>query len=48
MTERQDTGHSAGGAGLADPTDERSNCGVGVVMDLDGGKENWEIGRAHV
>ncbi|NKE35762.1 glutamate synthase large subunit [Natronococcus sp. JC468] len=22
--------------GLADPTDERSNCGVGVVMDLDG------------
>ncbi|WP_117592030.1 glutamate synthase large subunit [Haloprofundus halophilus] len=23
--------------GLADPTDERSNCGVGVVMDLDGG-----------
>ncbi len=23
--------------GLADPQDERSNCGVGVVMDLDGG-----------
>ncbi|GAB3019615.1 glutamate synthase large subunit [Natronobiforma cellulositropha] len=23
--------------GLADPADERSNCGVGVVMDLDGG-----------
>jgi len=23
-------------AGLADPADERSNCGVGVVMDLDG------------
>ncbi len=23
--------------GLADPTDERSNCGVGVVMDLDDG-----------
>lgn len=23
--------------GLADPEDERSNCGVGVVMDLDGG-----------
>ncbi|WP_339102387.1 glutamate synthase large subunit [Haloterrigena salinisoli] len=22
--------------GLGDPTDERSNCGVGVVMDLDG------------
>jgi glutamate synthase (NADPH/NADH) large chain len=24
-------------AGLADPSDARSNCGVGVVMDLDGG-----------
>ncbi len=24
-------------AGLADPTDERSNCGVGAVIDLDGG-----------
>ena len=24
--------------GLADPTDERSNCGVGMVMDLDGGR----------
>ncbi len=23
-------------AGLADPSDERSNCGVGVVMDLEG------------
>ncbi|WP_224332378.1 glutamate synthase large subunit [Haloprofundus halobius] len=23
--------------GLADPADERSNCGVGAVMDLDGG-----------
>src|SRR6056297_3239110 len=23
--------------GLADPTDERSNCGVGAVIDLDGG-----------
>jgi glutamate synthase domain-containing protein 2/glutamate synthase domain-containing protein 1/glutamate synthase domain-containing protein 3 len=22
--------------GLADPTDQRSNCGVGIVMDLDG------------
>ncbi len=26
--------------GLADPADERSNCGVGVVMDLDGGRGN--------
>ncbi|MEM4782448.1 MAG: glutamate synthase central domain-containing protein, partial [Halalkalicoccus sp.] len=26
--------------GLADPTDERSNCGVGVVMDLDGGTDH--------
>ncbi len=28
---------SAGSVGLADPTDERSNCGVGAVVDLDGG-----------
>lgn len=27
----------AGGGGLADPTDTRSSCGVGVVMDLAGG-----------
>ena len=26
-----------GAVGLADPTDERSNCGVGAVVDLDGG-----------
>ncbi|MCL9814369.1 glutamate synthase large subunit [Natranaeroarchaeum aerophilus] len=26
--------------GLADPTDERSNCGVGVVMDLDDGNSH--------
>ncbi|MFC7166555.1 glutamate synthase large subunit [Halospeciosus flavus] len=25
---------------LADPTEERSNCGVGVVMDLDGGRSH--------
>jgi len=36
MVERP-TGKSASEAGLADPTDARSNCGVGVVMDLDGG-----------
>jgi len=34
MTERHP---QAGQVGLADPTDARSNCGVGVVMDLDGG-----------
>ena len=28
---------SAGVSGLADPTDERSNCGVGAVVDLEGG-----------
>jgi glutamate synthase (ferredoxin) len=27
-------------AGLADPSDARSNCGVGVVMDLDGGNSH--------
>ncbi|WP_267642644.1 glutamate synthase large subunit [Haloarchaeobius amylolyticus] len=26
--------------GLADPTDERSNCGVGVVMNLDGATDH--------
>ena len=26
--------------GLADPTDERSNCGVGAVIDLDGGRSH--------
>ncbi|PSP84185.1 glutamate synthase large subunit [Halobacteriales archaeon QS_1_68_17] len=34
------TGESASGAGLADPEDVRSNCGVGVVMDLDGGSDH--------
>ncbi|WP_436901108.1 glutamate synthase large subunit [Halovenus halobia] len=34
MTDRRmETGQD----GLADPADARSNCGVGVVMDLDGG-----------
>jgi len=28
---------SVGSVGLVDPTDERSNCGVGAVVDLDGG-----------
>ena len=29
-----------GQVGLADPADARSNCGVGVVMDLDGGSSH--------
>ena len=34
-------GHKNGSAaGLADPSDARSNCGVGVVMDLDGGSSH--------
>jgi len=37
MTERHDVGEAAP---LADPTDVRSNCGVGVVMDLDGGESH--------
>jgi glutamate synthase (NADPH/NADH) large chain len=36
MTKPQRVDH-ADSVGLADPTDERSNCGVGVVVDLDGG-----------
>ncbi|WP_324756713.1 glutamate synthase large subunit [Haloarcula montana] len=42
MVERP-TGESASEAGLADPTDARSNCGVGVVMDLDGGSDHWVV-----
>jgi len=29
--------------GLADPTDDRSNCGVGVVLDLDGGDSHETV-----
>src|SRR6056297_2620958 len=36
MTQQRDT-NTDGSRGLASPEDERSNCGVGVVMDLDGG-----------
>jgi glutamate synthase (NADPH/NADH) large chain len=36
MTKPQRDTHAAS-AGLADPADERSNCGVGAVIDLDGG-----------
>ena len=28
---------------LADPADTRSNCGVGVVMDLDGDGGHWVL-----
>ncbi|PSQ01492.1 glutamate synthase large subunit [Halobacteriales archaeon QS_5_70_17] len=34
---------SASGAGLASPEDSRSNCGVGVVMDLDGGASHQVV-----
>ncbi|MFD1587013.1 glutamate synthase large subunit [Halorientalis brevis] len=40
MVGQRTTDESASVAGLADPTDERSNCGVGVVMDLDGGSNH--------
>ncbi len=40
MVGQRTTDESASEAGLADPTDARSNCGVGVVMDLDGGRDN--------
>ncbi len=33
----------ASGAGLADPTDTRGSCGVGVVMDLDGDTSHQPI-----
>jgi len=32
--------HTESGRGLADPSEARSNCGVGVVMDLDGGRSH--------
>ncbi|MFQ3318198.1 MAG: glutamate synthase (ferredoxin) [Natronomonas sp.] len=41
MPERIDS--SAGSAGLADPDDYRANCGVGVVMDLDGGASHETV-----
>ncbi|WP_276271026.1 glutamate synthase large subunit [Haloarcula litorea] len=40
MVERHTSDQSAGEGGLADPADARSNCGVGVVMDLDGGSDH--------
>ncbi|MFW6382823.1 MAG: glutamate synthase central domain-containing protein, partial [Haloferacaceae archaeon] len=43
MTKPHSSTHARGGrahggpVGLADPTDERSNCGVGAIVDLDNG-----------
>jgi glutamate synthase (ferredoxin) len=42
MTKPRRDAHAAQG-GLADPTDERSNCGVGVVLDLDGGDSHETV-----
>ena len=41
MSERTD--HPATAPGLADPNDYRANCGVGVVMDLDGGRSHGTV-----
>ncbi|MDQ2053004.1 glutamate synthase large subunit [Halobellus sp. H-GB7] len=38
--QRHTTGESCG---LADPSDERSNCGVGAVIDLDGGRSHETV-----
>ena len=40
MVGQRTTPESAGEAGLADPTDVRSNCGVGVVLDLEDGRSH--------
>jgi glutamate synthase (NADPH/NADH) large chain len=42
MTKPRRDAHATQG-GLADPTDERSNCGVGVVLDLDGGDSHQTV-----
>jgi glutamate synthase (NADPH/NADH) large chain len=41
MSERTDS--TASTAGLADPDDYRANCGVGVVMDLDGDRTHRPV-----
>ena len=41
MSER--TTHAASADGLAEPTDYRANCGVGVVMDLDGDRSHGTV-----
>jgi len=40
MSERRLGAGSASQGGLADPADARSNCGVGVVMDLEDGQSH--------
>ena len=42
MTESHNSSHGDASDvdGLADPTDSRSNCGVGAVVDLDGGNSH--------
>lgn len=42
MTQRHSS-TVAGGGGLADPTDTHGSCGVGVVMDLDGGVSHQPV-----
>ena len=46
MTHQQDSETAACDAGLADACDVRANCGVGVVMDLDGGTHHWVVDDA--
>ncbi|MEF8777710.1 MAG: glutamate synthase subunit alpha, partial [Natronomonas sp.] len=41
MSERTD--HPGATEGLVDPTDYRANCGVGVVMDLDGDRSHETV-----
>jgi hypothetical protein len=43
MSERRQEAGVASRGGLADPADARSNCGVGVVMDLDGGSDHGTV-----
>jgi len=40
------TDHATSSRLLADPDEDRSNCGVGVVMDLDGGAEHATLSDA--
>ena len=39
---RSDDAPGGAGPGVSE-MDERSNCGVGVVMDLDGGRDHWVV-----
>jgi glutamate synthase (NADPH/NADH) large chain len=44
MTKPRRDNHAAS-AGLADPTDERSNCGVGVLVDLEGDRSHRLVSK---